>query len=266
MMFLLLNLLPLHIQAQANENIWQAAENNNLVGVIFALRENPNVNATNDLGQTPLMIAAKNGYAEVAKLLIEKEADVNLRDYEGQTALSYATYFHHQKLAQLLIEAGANENSTPQTPANGKSKHVSIPPPPVKKNETPVVVYDWSDLKIAAKKGEVKKVRRLIEQSIDIHRTDDQGWTALMFAVQEGHQGVVELLIEQSADVNVRGEEGWTPLMLAALEGDVQIVKLLIEAGANINAKNDYDWSVYMFAILSKNNEIIQILENAGIQ
>ena len=59
------------------------------------------VNVQSSAGETPLMLAAINNYAEVAKVLIERGADVNR---EGWTPLHYAATRGHRDMVRLLLE------------------------------------------------------------------------------------------------------------------------------------------------------------------
>ena len=62
------------------------------------------VNVQSSAGETPLMLAAINNYAEVAKVLIERGADVNR---EGWTPLHYAATRGHRSMMRLLLENDA---------------------------------------------------------------------------------------------------------------------------------------------------------------
>ncbi|KAI5777396.1 ankyrin repeat-containing domain protein [Geopyxis carbonaria] len=63
-----------------------------------------NVNATNDHGETALMLAAEKGSPRMVTLLLDRGADVNAKDSEGQTALSIAG---DGAVADLLKSRGA---------------------------------------------------------------------------------------------------------------------------------------------------------------
>jgi ankyrin repeat protein len=67
------------------------------------------VNARDRLyGRTALMIAAIEGHADVARLLVEAGSDLTLADAEGQTALTLARSYGNLDVAALLEEAGAD--------------------------------------------------------------------------------------------------------------------------------------------------------------
>ncbi|MHC4687433.1 MAG: ankyrin repeat domain-containing protein, partial [Planctomycetota bacterium] len=56
-------------------------------------------------------MAAQNGYTEIVKLLLEKNADVNLkRTSDGLTALWMAAQDGHTEIVKLLLEKNADVN------------------------------------------------------------------------------------------------------------------------------------------------------------
>ena len=83
-----------------------------------------NVNATNYLGFTPLMLTCKEAQPEQVKLLIDNGADLNMANKMGKTALSIHCSGNRRrsrrkdplKVAKLLIENGANVNVSSDYP------------------------------------------------------------------------------------------------------------------------------------------------------
>lgn len=57
---------------------------------------------------TALTYAARDGFTEIARLLIDHGADVNWIDGEGVTPLILASFKDHIGLVQLLLEHGAD--------------------------------------------------------------------------------------------------------------------------------------------------------------
>jgi ankyrin repeat protein len=57
--------------------------------VELLLREKININATTERGDTPLHVACLNGFEDIAKLLVEANADVNLADNHETTPLMH---------------------------------------------------------------------------------------------------------------------------------------------------------------------------------
>ena len=114
----------LYIQDQDRQyrGVWfnalhAAASSGNEDVILFLLEEGLDINApTSDKGWTPLMIAARDGHAEAAKLLIYKGADLNVKSKLGATALSFAvTQSFPSKEEQIslivyLLKRGADPN------------------------------------------------------------------------------------------------------------------------------------------------------------
>jgi ankyrin repeat protein len=63
------------------------------------------------IGTTALIIALKGSHTDIAELLVEKGADVKIKDRHGFTALMCASYFGYTKMVKLLIEKGADINA-----------------------------------------------------------------------------------------------------------------------------------------------------------
>ena len=71
-----------------------------------------NVNAADQYGDTPLMIASRKGYSEIVEILLGNEnIDVNAHDIVRKTALLKAAEFGHHECLTLLLEfADTSEN------------------------------------------------------------------------------------------------------------------------------------------------------------
>ena len=65
---------------------------------------NININSVNDLGETALHYAAKNGLNKIAKMLIDAQININFQNYEKKlTALAYCVNLDYNVLAKMLI-------------------------------------------------------------------------------------------------------------------------------------------------------------------
>ena len=61
----------------------------------------------NGEGQTPLIVAARNGRNDFTAMLIENGADVNAVDNEQHSALYYASEAGLTEIVEQLLMAGA---------------------------------------------------------------------------------------------------------------------------------------------------------------
>ncbi|KAK4877389.1 hypothetical protein RN001_009895 [Aquatica leii] len=93
-------------------------------------------------------------------------------------------------------------------------------------------------LHLAAIKGDVEQVCKLLTHRTDPNVVDFAGWTPLHEACNYGWYEVACRLVQAGANVNARGFENDTPLHDAAMNNHLKLVKYLVEKGADIHAKN----------------------------
>jgi ankyrin repeat protein len=90
----------------------------------------------------------------------------------------------------------------------------------------------------ACRDGDLKKVKQLLKEGVDVNTKDEDGWTALMYACLKGEKKVAEFLIEKGVDVNAKDKNGRTALMIAKENGYDEIFKLL-KSTRKIKGKED---------------------------
>ena len=82
------------------------------------IKAGSSVNASNNLGQTPLIYAGGGGHINCLTILIDKGADVNAAADDGLTPLlaaaSAATILGYHECVNILIQAGADVNAIEQ--------------------------------------------------------------------------------------------------------------------------------------------------------
>ena len=96
-------------------------------------------------------------------------------------------------------------------------------------------IFGFTRLHIAAEKGDLDAVEKLIAAGANVNSTNKNGETPVYIASKTGHEKVVEKLISSGADVNQITQYSVTPLMIASGHGYDKIVEKLIAGGAIIN-------------------------------
>jgi ankyrin repeat protein len=91
---------------------------------------------------------------------------------------------------------------------------------------------------IRASFGRSIKLKRAIENGIDVNESHVDGVTALMLAARNCKVENVRLLIEAGANIRAIDHNGNTVLIWASVLGNIKILQMLIDAGSDINAKN----------------------------
>jgi len=127
--------------------------------MVLAKHSQTNLNAQNQLGETPLMLAAINNQLELAKVLIDRGADINKA---GWTPLHYAATRGHREMMRLLLDNDAYIDSES---ANGT---------------TPLMMAAYSAPPLA--------VKLLLEEGADPTLINHSNASALDLALRVDHQ------------------------------------------------------------------------------
>lgn len=100
------------LPVSADEALLDAAQRNDLPGVLRALEQEANINARARYERTAFLFAARNANLNMVKLLVERGADVTIEDtFYGRTALTSAITNGNVELALYLIENGTPAGS-----------------------------------------------------------------------------------------------------------------------------------------------------------
>ena len=212
--------------------LWLAAMNGATHMVELLLETGADPNVTLKMGETPLMTAARSGSLRTVELLLAYGADVNASEHErGQTALMWAVAQRHPDVVRLLVKRGADlgarttvwyqlENTAGNTNPSGNFRMAHG-------GSTPLL--------FAARQGDVRTARVLVEAGADVHDTAASGTSALVIAAHSAHGSLARYLLEQGADPNA-ATAGYTALHAAVLRGDHTLVSELLEHGADPEA------------------------------
>lgn len=256
------------------------AHHHNLIALLL-LEHGADVNAQGSSHSSTLVMASKNGNAQIVEQLLQKGADINAPgSAENGTALQQAAAEGHDKIVQLLLEAGAEVNAPGCemwcNPLQGAARSGSSQI--FERLLAAGVDFNakggWSGtaLQEAAKHGSYELVKRLLELGVDInlhgHGKYDPG-TALKAASTGGYVHVVQLLLSYGADANIQGGKGHnayhgTPLQAASANGIHQIVDLLLNSGADVNTPGRAYGTALQAASAIGHNQIVQLLLGRG--
>ncbi len=114
-------------------------------------------------------------------------------------------------------------------------------------------------LREAIEQENVKLVRQIIKQGVDVNIKYDNGTTPLHIAASKGNLKIVKLLVKNGADVNIE-YDGANPLYFAAWLNHTKIMKYLIKKGANVNTRVENSMSILIQVSLNCQQEAIKIL------
>lgn len=171
--------------------------------------------------------------ARSVQALLQRGFDPNTVNPEGVPALMLALRVPAPKVADALV-------GWPQTKVEVRN------------------AQDESPLMLAALRGQLELVKKLVERDADVNKT---GWTPLHYAATGGHVPVIEFLLEHSAYIDAESPNGTTPLMMAAMYGSPEAVKHLIQAGADLQLKNGANMTALDFALKGNRPNNIELMQ-----
>lgn len=98
------------IAEQPKIDLLAAIISGNLEAVRQHIEAGTDINMKDQMsGSTPLITAATFDQRDIAKALINANADPDIKNNEGSTALHSAAFFCHIEIVQMLIDAGADK-------------------------------------------------------------------------------------------------------------------------------------------------------------
>ncbi|KAG4927626.1 hypothetical protein JHK85_054112 [Glycine max] len=182
-------------------------------------------------GYTALHLAVREGSRDCARLLLANNARTDIRDSrDGDTCLHVAAGVGDESMVKLLLNKGANKDVRN---FNGKTAY------DVAAEKGHARVFDalrlGDGLCVAARKGEVRSIQRLIEGGAVVDGRDQHGWTALHRACFKGRVEAVRALLERGIDVEARDEDGYTALHCAVEAGHADVAERGVDVEARTN-------------------------------
>jgi len=229
---------------------------------------------------TPLVLAAREGEPELARVLVDAGADVNAVAGDGKTALALSIFNGNYEVASLLVDRKADVNKadaqrfTPLFWAVDRRNMETAP------NFPWMVTVDPLPL-----------IRKLLDAGADpnalVNNTPRARMregsprivfaTALMRAAFAADLELVKLLLARGADASIISRDGETMVSAAAglafIHGyhrgktpaeRLEVVKLFVSLGNDVNQADDYGITPLMAAGNYGDVPIIQYLIDVG--
>lgn len=191
----------LHYTNQNGNALHYSAQHGLSKTVPTLIKAGININLTNELEQTPLMLAAKNGFLHTVKYLLKNQAVLDSTDNMGYSALSYAVKNNHLKTAKFLLKQGASIEVTNL------------------KGDTLII--------LAAKNGSKDILKMLIKNNENIHSANNNGDTAILIATKNNELSSFNILLKAGANLSTTNINNETPYKIASKYEYIEILEVI---------------------------------------
>jgi len=178
--------------------------------LLLVNRANPE--GTDEQRFTPLHHCAKSDSGDIAELLLKRNVDVNFRDQEQSTPLHIASANNSLTMIEILIKNGAQIDSINTS------------------TETPIFS--------AVRANQPGSLERLLAAGASSVEVDQDGNSLLHIASMNDHSINVGLLLQAGAPIEHKNSRLETSLHLAAKYKSHTTIGVLLEHGADVAAKD----------------------------
>ncbi|KLI30701.1 ankyrin [Brachyspira hyodysenteriae] len=214
----------------------KAVQENNIEMVKYLLSIGQDIDAQRFFDgfwvDSPLKVAAENGYIEMAKFLIDEGANLNSAD-------DYMLYaYNNYDITKLLVDNDVfnlNTNTTREEAIKlvKDGKYYEIEKLLLSEDSNNIDGYD--ELMNAISKGDMKALEKLVKDDTDLNKQYDK-ITPLGLAAARNDKEMVKFLVEKGADINLEDGYGYTPLIIAIKYRNIGLAKDIIDLKPDLNA------------------------------
>ncbi|KAK3778410.1 hypothetical protein RRG08_014038 [Elysia crispata] len=206
-----------------------------------------NVNCVDHSGDTPLHLAALNGFLDIVLLLLDCDANPTILDTQDCSPLHLAAWGGHTEIcSHLLLSTEGQALLNLQTRDGNTALHfaahhgyINVLSLLLQKGGDPVIrnLEDKSPLDLAAQYDRMDIVTQLVTSHPELLTQRSVQNTPLHLASRLGHRSVVRYLLDSGFPIDAKTDKG-SALHEAANFCKLDVIRLLLERGIDISVKS----------------------------
>ncbi|KAF7691391.1 hypothetical protein HF521_011688 [Silurus meridionalis] len=227
-------------------------------------------------GDMALHICCRMKDVEMAKVLVEFNANLDSQNDDGQTPLHIATLEGDQAMVKYFYYRIANPNITDKLDRNplhiaaerGLTKLVEIYTENFKSNVLERTKDGSTLLHIAARCGHPDTALTLLNKGIPLHIQNKVGAVCLHEAAKYGHVAVVWALLLKGMHVDTTTKDGLTALHIAAENCHPHVVEILQGFGAQVQLRGGkaLESPLHIAARVKDGEKVAEMLLKSGAE
>lgn len=176
------------------------------------IKKGADVNFTNDVGRTPLHMAAISGNIDAVEMLLAAGANPNARDNSGKTPLDYARQRGNTRIASMLNQKMVMSTGNLDMLISSLYRAIQEGNYDIAGNISADIIKflqkrasrEKSPLHKAILDGNFDEVKNLVERGgFDVNALNDLGHSPLLYATFKGNKDIANYLVERGADPNI---------------------------------------------------------------
>ena len=222
-----------------------------------------NINAADEVGNTPLHLALGLGETNIAEWLISQGVDLNIKANDGRSMTHAAAAGGQIELLKKLVVESLkldDKNVLGQTPlhlavAAGQTETVEW----LLKQDQKVSIQDANNntpLHLAVTYCRADLATRLVERGADLKALNSSGQAAIHLACSTGQLGLVYWMLKLDETlINLPDGGKFTPLYHAAINGNQRTASLLLSKKAMIQAGESAELSNLFSKVLDNDTQ-----------
>ena len=248
--------------------------------MVFLIEKGAELDAADNKGRTPLMIAITAGSLAGVKLLLSKGAKACEADLQGFNALHHAVTCNRKLITQHLLELPCASNLVTSVDnysfspihhslKDGQSTLVTMMISVIRKQLNNIKDSNGNNyLHLAAGSGNAKALSVLLDipecQKL-LNETNNYGGTPLHLAAGRGHIRSTEILLAHGAMIH-KCHLGHTPFMFACYRGHLCTAKMVYKSHPyQLNWTDDSNNTPLHIAAKGSNPHVITFLLDVGV-
>ncbi|KAL3315310.1 hypothetical protein Ciccas_006064 [Cichlidogyrus casuarinus] len=218
-----------------------------LLNLAIQRTKNIDLNAVDELGQTPFIIATSQGNLSMMEFLGQKRVNIVTTDKEGRNCLHYAAVEGQLDSIKFCMSVPCLKILQESTDEHGK---------------TPLIIAIEM---VNKRENGFEIVQELLRNQANPNFAGEQmRLFPLMEAAKVAREDVVALLLEYGADIELRNSSGNTALHVASLSGTATTARLLLKNGSDLEARNNRLQTPLHAAVEQSKLDTAEILLLAG--